>query len=64
MLEESQPFLTTLLSTEEIEKIPPDIAKKIDDHYGQRFEELLTHKALSEGARTNIGMSNFIKSLV
>lgn len=55
MSEESQTFLTNLLSTEEIEKIPPDIAKKIDEHCGQRFEEYLTHKALSEGARTNIG---------
>ncbi|KRT85709.1 hypothetical protein AMK59_2854, partial [Oryctes borbonicus] len=46
-------FFASVVSEEEWKAIPSEIAKKIEDLAEQKFEELLTSKALSETAKFN-----------
>jgi hypothetical protein len=47
--------LKTILSEEEIDKIPPDLQSKIESVYAKKFEDFLVQKSLSETARNSIG---------
>lgn len=47
--------LSRVLSTEELEKLPPDIVKKLEEYFITKFEEYITSKALCETAKRSIG---------
>lgn len=59
MENETGKILSKILGKRELEKIPPDIAIKIEKHFDQRFEEFLTTKALHSAAQRNIGKTLF-----
>lgn len=50
--------LSRVLSAEELEKLPPDIVKKLEDYFVSKFEEYITSKALCETAKRSIGKKN------
>ncbi|XP_058823922.1 nucleoprotein TPR-like isoform X2 [Topomyia yanbarensis] len=51
---ESGGVLRSILSTEELNSIPSETAKRIESHYEHKLEEFLTAKALCETAKTNV----------
>lgn len=56
--------LSRVLSTEELEKLPPDIIKKLEEYFVSKLEEYITSKALCETAKRNIGEYKFFFSFV
>lgn len=58
---ETGKILSKILGKRELEKIPPDIATKVEKYFDQRFEEFLTTKALHSAAQRNIGKINIYK---
>lgn len=48
-------ILSKAISSKELAKIPPDIAKKIEKFFEQRFEGFLRTKALYDQSKTDIG---------
>ena len=53
---EKRKMLPQILTEEELDKIPLNIVKKLDDKYEEKLSEFLTSKALCETAKSNIGM--------
>lgn len=49
-------FFATAISEDEWKAIPSETAKKIEVLAEEKFEELITSKALSETAKFNAGM--------
>lgn len=54
MDEKSDGVLTKALSKDELEKIPDDIRQKVENYFEERFQELITAKALGEAARNSL----------
>lgn len=52
---ESNSFLELALGSEERNQIPSEIAKKLEDFITEKFDELLTARALSETSKHNTG---------
>lgn len=52
---EATSFLLLALSEEERQNIPSEIAKKLESFITEKFDELMTARALSETARHNAG---------
>lgn len=48
-------ILRKILTAEEFNNVSPDITKKLETFFVERFEEYITSKALCETAKTNIG---------
>lgn len=53
MENETEKILSKILGKRELEKVPPDIATKIENYFEQRFEEFLITKALHSTAQRN-----------
>lgn len=45
---ETSRILTKILGRRELDKVPPDTAKKIEKYFEDRFEEFLQQQALNE----------------
>lgn len=52
---ETGKILSKILGKRDLDKIPPDITKKVEKYFDQRFEEFITTKALYDNAQRNIG---------
>ena len=55
MDEDTGRILSKILGKRELDKIPPDIVKKLEKYFDHRFEEFLTTKARYETSQHNIG---------
>lgn len=56
---ETGKILSKILGKRDLDKIPLDIAKKVEKYFDQRFEDFLTTKALHDTAQRNIGKFSF-----
>ena len=59
---ENVSVLLNVLSTDELDKIPDGIGKKIEGFYQEKLEEFLTSKALCETEKSKIGEYFYIIS--
>lgn len=52
---ESEKILSKILEAKDLEKIPGDVAIKVDEYFDKRFPEFLTTMASQSAAQRNIG---------
>lgn len=63
-VDEGNKFLHSALTDEEWSQVPVDVGKKLEAFAEEKFEELLTSKALYETKRTETGKNNIEISIL